>query len=209
MIRIGKDICKGLAICHKEGIIHRDIKPANIFVTSRGEYKLGDFGIARMVDAGQRASTKMGTRAYAAPEQFVSFEENYDKRVDIYSLGLTLYELSNHNRLPFANSGYVRESEISLRILGKELPPPENADAALAKVILKACAYKAEDRFASAEEMQDELRASEIGVTGAEEIAKNADLDTVAVKLQRKAIPSWHLQFAAVLYWWYFFCLRR
>lgn len=172
VIHIGKDICKGLMVCHEAGILHRDIKPANIFVTPRGDYKLGDFGIARMVDAGQKASTKMGTRAYAAPEQFMSYEENYDKRVDIYSLGLTLYELSNHNRLPFANSGYVRESEIQLRILGRELPEPENVGAAMKAVVLKACAYKPDDRFLSAEEMLEELLAAEIGVTGEDEKAK-------------------------------------
>lgn len=61
VIKIGRDICKGLDFCHKSGVIHRDIKPANIFVTTFGSYKLGDFGIARMVDAGQKASTKMGT----------------------------------------------------------------------------------------------------------------------------------------------------
>lgn len=183
VIHIGQDICKGLDICHKKGIIHRDIKPANIFVTAWGDYKLGDFGIARMVDAGQKASTKMGTRAYAAPEQFMSYEDNYDNRVDIYSLGLTLYELSNHNRLPFANSGYVRESEIQLRILGKELPKPENAGEAFAKVILKACAYDAKERYASAEEFYDALKAAEIGVSQENEKAKTvSDVKSVSAK---------------------------
>lgn len=185
VIHIGKDICKGLEICHKQGIIHRDIKPANIFVTAWGDYKLGDFGIARMVDAGQKASTKMGTRAYAAPEQFMSYEDNYDNRVDIYSLGLTLYELSNHNRLPFANSGYVRESEIQLRILGKELPRPENAGEAFTKAILKACAYDAKERYASAEEFYDAL-AAEIGVSQESEKAKTvSDVNAVSTKADK------------------------
>lgn len=164
VIKIGKDICQGLSFCHQEGVIHRDIKPGNIFVTSGGEYKLGDFGIAKMVDEGQKASTKMGTRAYAAPEQFLSYKEKYDKRVDIYSLGLTLYELANHNRLPFAQSGYVRENEIRLRIIGEEFPAPENANPALAEVIKKACAYQVEHRYSSAEEMQEALMAAEVGV---------------------------------------------
>lgn len=164
IIKIGRDICKGLSFCHNTGIIHRDIKPGNIFVNAYGDYKLGDFGIARMVDAGQKASTKMGTRAYAAPEQFMSHKDKYDKRVDIYSLGLTLYELSNHNRLPFASSGYVRESEISQRLLGKEFPAPESANPALAAVIKKACAFRPEDRYASVEELEEALMAAEVGV---------------------------------------------
>lgn len=165
IIRIGKDICNGLQFCHQAGIIHRDIKPANIFVTAWGVYKLGDFGIAKMVDAGQKASTKMGTRAYAAPEQFVSYQEKYDERVDIYSLGLTLYELANGNKLPFAESGYVRESEIQLRIMGKEFPVPVNISPGLAKVIEKACAYKVEDRYGFMKEFQEALCNVESGQT--------------------------------------------
>jgi len=157
IIKIGKDICKGLQFCHSAGIIHRDIKPANIFVSSWGEYELGDFGIARMVDAGQKASTKMGTRAYAAPEQFMSYTEKYDERVDIYSLGLTLYELANHNRLPFASSGYVRESEIQLRIMGKKFPALDTVSPALESVIKKACAHDAKERYATAKEFGDAL----------------------------------------------------
>lgn len=166
ILRIGKDICRGLQFCHQAGIIHRDIKPANIFVTDRNSYKLGDFGIARMVDAGQKASTKMGTRAYAAPEQFMSYQDKYDERVDIYSLGLTLYELANGNKLPFASSAYVRESEIQLRIMGKEFPAPENASPKLAEVIKKACVHKPEDRYASVEEFGAALHSVDFGATG-------------------------------------------
>lgn len=169
VVHIGKNICQGLKFCHQRGIIHRDIKPANIFVTAWGDYKLGDFGIARMVDAGQKASTKMGTRAYAAPEQFMSHLEKYDNRVDIYSLGLTLYELANNNRLPFASSGYVRESEIQLRIMGKEFPAPEKANPALADAIRKACAFEVDDRYASVEDFYEALMAAEVGVHVKEE----------------------------------------
>lgn len=164
VIKIGRDICQGLSFCHEKGVIHRDIKPGNIFVTQFGGYKLGDFGIARMVDAGQKASTKMGTRAYAAPEQFMVNAGKYDNRVDIYSLGLTLYELLNHNRLPFAGSAYVRESEIQMRIMGKEFPSPENANPALGEVIKKACAYEVEGRYASVEDFEEALMAAEVGV---------------------------------------------
>ena len=181
VIQIGKHICQGLKFCHQLGIIHRDIKPANIFVTAWGDYKLGDFGIARMVDAGQKASTKMGTRAYAAPEQFMTHLEKYDNRVDIYSLGLTLYELANNNRLPFASSGYVRESEIQLRIMGKEFPAPERANQALAEAIKKACAFKVEDRYASVEDFYEALLAAEVGVCAKEEISKKKATSKVII----------------------------
>ena len=112
IIQIGKDICKALIAWHKKDIIHRDIKPENIFINSEGTYKLGDFGISRIVSCSQSASTKTGSPPYAAPEQFECNYKTYDYRVDIYSLGLVLYELSNENRLPFATSTYVKEEDI-------------------------------------------------------------------------------------------------
>lgn len=187
IIHIGKDICRGLELCHRAGIIHRDIKPANIFVTAWGDYKLGDFGIARMVDAGQKASTKMGTRAYAAPEQFMSYQEKYDERVDIYSLGLTLYELANDNKLPFATSGYVRESEIQLRIMGKEFPALENISSALAAAINKACAFDANQRYGTAKEFRDALIVAEGGAVVSQ---KPVPVASVAKKKEDNPLTS-------------------
>ena len=157
IVQIGKDMCQALIICHKKNILHRDIKPENIFINSDGDYKLGDFGISRIMSESPSAmaSTGIGTAAYSAPEQFAGA---YDKRVDIYSLGLVLYEMANGNKLPFAQSSYVSQGEIQLRLSGTALPAPRGVSEALAKVILKACAFKAEDRYSSAEEL---LRALE------------------------------------------------
>lgn len=158
VLQIGKDICSALILCHgeKEPIIHRDIKPENIFVNSRGTYKLGDFGISRILDKchGATATTATGTPAYLAPEQI---QREYDERVDIYSLGLVLYELSNQNRLPFAESAYDSEKSIILRMAGNKLPDPCDASPALAEVIRKACAFKADSRYQTAKEMLDAL----------------------------------------------------
>lgn len=172
ILLIGKDIAQALSDCHQEGILHRDIKPANIFSTPQGEYRLGDFGIARLMDGTLKASTSVGTRAYAAPEQFLQNEDSkYDSRVDIYSLGLTLYELANNNRLPFAATSYVGEREIRRRIVGEELPAPVGVSEALAKVILKACAYKPEDRYQNAEELLNALELEEDPIdTGLQEL---------------------------------------
>ena len=159
ILKLGQDICRALILCHESGIIHRDIKPANIFCNRRTDFKLGDFGIARLLERGEQACTAMGTRAYAAPEQFTMGESGYDSRVDIYSLGLTLYELSNENRLPFAQNQYVREADVLARLRGEPFPVPSMADPALARVILKACAHRAEERYQSAREMYDALEA--------------------------------------------------
>lgn len=159
ILKLGQDICRALILCHESGIIHRDIKPANIFCNQRADFKLGDFGIARLLECGEQACTAMGTRAYAAPEQFTMGESGYDSRVDIYSLGLTLYELSNENRLPFARNQYVREADVLARLRGEPFPVPSMADPALARVILKACAHRAEERYQTARDMYDALEA--------------------------------------------------
>lgn len=151
VLKIGHDICVALIRCHRKNILHRDVKPENIFRNKDGDYKLGDFGVSRVLDAcpGAVASTGIGTYEYWPAEQMSG---HYDKRVDIYSLGLVLYELSNQNRLPFATSTYVTGKEVSMRLAGTPLPEPIDASPALAKVILKACAFDPKERYQSAEE---------------------------------------------------------
>lgn len=151
IIKIGCDICKALIICHSKGIIHRDIKPDNIFYSRDGNYKLGDFGISKSLadPIHGYAGTGIGTFAYLPAEQL---KGKYNKLVDIYSLGLVLYELSNGNKLPFAQSRYTTDQEVIKRLSGEALPMPSNASAELGKVILKACAFHPKERYASAEE---------------------------------------------------------
>lgn len=151
ILKIGRDICTALILCHKHGILHRDIKPENIFINKNGSYKLGDFGISRMIgtSASAIANTGIGTPQYWAPEQTSG---KYDVRVDIYSLGLVLYELANKNRLPFSQSTYIRDEDVHRRLLGATLPAPCAADNALSQVILKACAFQPEDRHQTSQE---------------------------------------------------------
>ena len=68
-VKLGMDICKALVVCQKHGIVHRDIKPQNIFVSDNGDYKLGDFGIAKTVEK-TMGGTKIGTYKYMAPEVY-------------------------------------------------------------------------------------------------------------------------------------------
>ena len=93
VVKLGIDICKALELCHKKNIIHRDIKPQNIFVSENGDFKLGDFGIARTMEKTTGGMSKKGTYKYMAPEVFRG--ENYDSTVDIYSLGIFIYSLLN------------------------------------------------------------------------------------------------------------------
>lgn len=158
VIHLGIDLCKALEYCQCQNIIHRDIKPENIFVSRFGEFKLGDFGIARELDRTMSGLSKKGTFSYMAPEMYRG--EAYDARVDIYSLGIVLYKLRNHNRLPFISlkkqliTYRDKEEALNRRMAGEKLPVPVEAGEAFAEVILKACAYDRHDRYESAEEFR-------------------------------------------------------
>lgn len=163
IIDLGISLCVALSKCARLGIIHRDIKPENIFVTASGNYKLGDFGVARIMDGIQTTYSQKGTLSYMAPEVFAG--QKYGPSVDLYSLGLLLYRLCNHNREPFVDLDkqivYHRDREAALarRMGGEALPPPADASPALAKVILKACAFDPAKRYAGADEMRAALEA--------------------------------------------------
>jgi len=151
VIKLGMDLCSALELCEKEGIIHRDIKPANIFVDQNGNYKLGDFGIARELGSGY-VKTVVGTEQYIAPEVLVG---KYDSRADIYSLGLVLYSLLNNNNLPFLNNvtkvNPVKRAEaIKRRSEGYEgFPTPANASEEMTDLLAWACLYDKEGKWKS------------------------------------------------------------
>jgi len=163
VIKLGIDICRALELCQKYNIVHRDIKPENIFVSEMGDYKLGDFGIARTVEKTTSGLSKKGTYTYMAPEIYRG--EAYGSSVDIYSLGIVLYRLLNDNRAPFLPeypapiTHAVRETALVKRISGAKLQEPKNADGRLSEIVLKACSYDAKDRYTSPMLMRQELEA--------------------------------------------------
>ncbi|MBQ4244449.1 MAG: serine/threonine protein kinase, partial [Clostridia bacterium] len=148
IIKIGADICNALDICEKNGIIHRDVKIDNVFVNSSGDFKLGDFGTAKVLDSVQTTYTSVGTLTYMAPE--VLLGGHYDCRVDQYSLAVMLYYLFNNNCPPAKNGG-----EITV--------PPVNADKAVADVILKGCSREKENRYNSIRDFRRALLAAGAG----------------------------------------------
>lgn len=99
IVKLGLDMCNALELCEKRGIIHRDIKPDNIFINDNGDYKLGDFGVARQLEKSSTFMSRRGNQAYMAPEVYKG--ERYGEKADIYSLGLVLYRLLNNSRMPF------------------------------------------------------------------------------------------------------------
>ena len=151
IIKIGMDVCNALEACERKGIMHRDIKPGNIFYAEdkdKGKYLLADFGISRIVEKGDLAHTYQGTWQFAAPEQFdcLTGRNGYDHRVDIYSLGLTLYYLANNQKFPSCNR--YRE----------EIAPIEGVNPELNRILLKACALSASNRYPEASEMKTDLQ---------------------------------------------------
>ena len=160
VIKLGCDICTALETCAKEKIIHRDIKPGNILVHKSGDFKLGDFGIARKLENMTGGLSQRYTPKYMAPE--VATSMYYDERVDIYSLGIVLYELLNGRRIPFQPNKQINsladiENAVRRRNSGEKLPAPCDASPAMANLILRACAYDPDMRFSSATEMKQAL----------------------------------------------------
>lgn len=158
--KVTLDICDALRVCHENGICHRDIKPANILCGATGDFYLGDFGVSQYTAAPDATLTSSGTARYAAPEQLIG---RADSRSDLYSLGLVLYELTNHWRGPFlpaypakitAEDRYNAQCK---RLAGDALPPPDNCPPALAAVILKLCAPDPGDRYQTVQEVLDAL----------------------------------------------------
>ncbi len=161
VIKLGIDMCQALERCSIKNIIHRDIKPDNIFLSSMGDFKLGDFGIARTMDNTVMMMSRKGTPNYMAPE--VYFSKPYDNTADIYSLGIVLYRMLNDRRIPFLPPAPKqinkedREGAFMKRIQGVVLPRPAHGDEALKSIVLKACAYRREDRYQNPGEMRMHL----------------------------------------------------
>ena len=192
VIRFGMDICTALEYCEEAKIIHRDIKPENIFVSGHGDYKLGDFGVARKIDRTVGSFSAKGNLQFMAPEVFKG--EHYGATADIYSLGLLLYKLRNKNRDPFVDLDkqiiYYKEREAALgkRMEGEKLPDPAEASPELAKVILKACAFAPEERYQSAKEFKSALWNA-----GKEKSAPGHKKEKTEEKEETEENGKWHI----------------
>ena len=179
IIRLGIDICKALELCQRYNIIHRDIKPENIFISDNGDYKLGDFGIARTIERTSSGLSKKGTYSYMAPEVYAGKE--YGFSVDTYSLGLVLYRMLNKNRGPFlpqppeAITYDNREQALARRMSGEPLPRPFYGEGRLGEIVLKACAFDPKDRYSSPQQLRQELEAISYEAQDAALIYPNGD----------------------------------
>jgi serine/threonine-protein kinase len=154
VLSIIAQVAEALSYVHASGIVHRDIKPANIMRGQGGSVKLSDFGIARIV--GDRSSTVAGTPAYLSPEQLCG--RQLDGRSDLFSLGVTLYQLLCGN-LPFHGDTLAQlmykianEPHASIHSTNPSLP------LSLAEIIDRALAKQPQNRYQSGEDMARALR---------------------------------------------------
>ena len=164
VIKLGLDMCNALEECRKHDVIHRDIKPQNIFVSAKGDYKLGDFGIAKTVEK-TMGGTKIGTYKYMAPEVYNN--QPYGHSADIYSLGMVLYWLLNYRRHPFLplppeklKAGMEEEAR-HRRMSGQPLCAPACGSELLKTIVLKACAFDPTQRYQTPAQMRKDLLAVE------------------------------------------------
>jgi tRNA A-37 threonylcarbamoyl transferase component Bud32/tetratricopeptide (TPR) repeat protein len=156
--RLALDVLAGLERAHRRGVIHRDIKPANIFFDVRGTAKLGDFGVAHLLDLGQtQTGGLIGTLAYMAPEQITGAPLTI--AADLYALGVTLYEALT-GRLPFLGPDFVAQH------LGETPPPvssvaPEGVVLAAGwdEILARVLAKSPSERFESVDALRKALEA--------------------------------------------------
>ena len=173
---IAIQVSMGLEAAHNHGIVHRDVKPQNIIISTDGKVKVTDFGIARAASSNTISSNVMGSVHYSSSEQVRGGYS--DEKSDIYSLGITLYEMVT-GRVPFDGDTTVA---IAIKHLQEEMVPPsvytENLPYSLEQIIFKCTQKSVGRRYEKMEDVIADLKHSLIDPQG--DFVKHSDVDTDA-----------------------------
>ena len=193
-IKIANQVCKGLSEAHRLGVIHRDLKPSNIMIDKEGSARIMDFGIARLTKAKgiTGAGVMIGTPEYMSPEQVDGKET--DRRSDIYSLGVILYEMST-GRLPFEG-----DTALSIAVQHRSDVPKDPREFSaqipedLSRLILRCLEKQKKDRYQNTDEVYVDLVQIEQGMPPTERVvARKKPLTskeiTVSISLKKLFIP--------------------
>ena len=183
--RVMASLLAGLQYSHDNGVVHRDIKPANIMLTTQGQVKIADFGIARIESSSMtQTGAVLGTPAYMSPEQFMG--QQVDRRTDIYSSGVVLYQMLTGER-PFEGG----MSSVIHKVLNSTPPRPSDlsvlAPPAFDAVVAKAMSKRPESRFDSADAFARALRGA---MDAATEDAVGEDATRVAPRAAKPVTPA-------------------
>lgn len=173
---IAIQVSMGLEAAHNHGIVHRDVKPQNIIISTDGKVKVTDFGIARAASSNTISSNVMGSVHYSSPEQVRGGYS--DEKSDIYSLGITLYEMVT-GRVPFDGDTTVA---IAIKHLQEEMVPPSvytpDLPYSLEQIIFKCTQKSVGRRYAKMEDVIADLKHSLIDPQG--DFVKLSDVDNDA-----------------------------
>ena len=177
-----REIAKGLSYLHECGIVHRDLKPGNVFYED-GRVKIGDYGLSKAINASQCTgqTVTVGTVHYMAPE---IGEGRYDRSIDIYALGILLYEMLTGQVPFFGNS----PAEVLMKHMTAQ-PDLKNVDETFARVIRKALAKDPAQRYGTVQEMVEDVFGSEHVRNSVSQFSPEG-LSIVAERIAAKVKPT-------------------